>query len=117
MRLESVVEYPLVLSNPQAYSRHRVQEVFHRYNLLQRMQLAVETSSDEYTLACVRSNLGVGIGLGKPTSTLYRGLGTRTLQRWFGTARVGFLWRRGAHIPPLQRQLADLLCQAIKHGT
>ena len=113
LRLESIVEFPLVLGEPLAYSRHRVQEVFHRHNLLQRMQLAVETSSDEYTLACVRANLGVGITLGNPTSTLYRGLGTRTLRRWFGTARVGFLWRRGAHVPPLQRQLADLLRRVL----
>jgi DNA-binding transcriptional LysR family regulator len=117
LRLEAIVDYPLVLGDSQAYSRHRVQEVFHRHNLLQRMQLAVETSSDEYTLACVRAKLGVGIAVGKPTSTLYRGLGTRTLSRWFGTARVGFLWRRGAHVPPLQRELADLLCQSLKDGT
>jgi DNA-binding transcriptional LysR family regulator len=116
LRLESIVEYPLVLGEAQAYSRHRVQEVFHRHKLLERMQLAVETSSDEYTLACVRANLGVGIAVGNPDSTLYRGLGTRTLRRWFGTARIGFLWRRGAHVPPLQRELAELLRRTITAG-
>ena len=28
----------------------------------------------------------------------YRGLGVRVLRRWFGTARVGFLWKRGEHL-------------------
>lgn len=113
LRLEQIVEYPLVLGEPRAYSRHRVQEVFHRHNLLQRMRLAVETSSDEYTLACVRSRLGVGIAVGRRTSSLYRGLGVRSLQRWFGTARVGFLWKHGAHVPPLQLELAEIIRRSL----
>ncbi len=113
LRLESIVEFPLVLGEPHAYSRHRVQEVFHRFDLARRMQIAAETSSDEYTLACVRAGLGIGIAVGNPDSPLYRGLGVRSLRRWFGTARVGFLWRRGAHVPPVQQELAGLLRAAL----
>lgn len=36
-------------------------------------------------------------------------LGMRVLRRWFGTARVGFLWKRGAHVSVLQRELADAI--------
>ena len=38
---------------------------------------------------------------------LYHGLGVRPLTRWFGPARVGFLWKRGAYVPPVQRALAE----------
>src|SRR5688572_24070171 len=57
LRLERIVEFPLALGEPTAYSRHRVQEVMHRHGLTQAMHLAVETSSDEYTLSCVRAGL------------------------------------------------------------
>jgi hypothetical protein len=66
-------------------------------------------------LNCVRAGLSVGIAVGNASSPLYRGLGVRSLDRWFGTARVGFMWRRGAHIPPLQQHLAQLL-KSIIHG-
>ncbi|MGQ0636428.1 MAG: LysR family transcriptional regulator [Planctomycetaceae bacterium] len=115
--LDAIVKYPLVLSRPTGYSRHRVQEVFHRHNLVGSMQIAVQTSSDEYTLACVRAGLGVGIAVGNPRSLLYRGLAVQSLRRWFGTARVGFLWRRGANVPPFQRQLAELLKSSLAQAT
>jgi DNA-binding transcriptional LysR family regulator len=109
LRLKSIIEYPLVLGDAEAYSRHRVQEVFHRHDLIRQMTVAVETSSDEYTLACVRAGLGVGIAVGRADSPLYQGLGVRSLGRWFGSARVGFMWSKGAYIPPLQLELAELL--------
>jgi len=109
LRLESIVRYPLVLADTEAYSRQRVQEVFHRHDLIGRMNVAVETSSDEYTLACIRAGLGVGITVGRPGSLPYRSLAARELRRWFGTARIGFLWRAGAHVPPIQRELAELI--------
>lgn len=116
IRLQSIVKYPLVLGEPRAYSRHRVQEIFHRHNLLGQMNVAVETSSDEYTPMCVRAGLGVGVAVGSAASGLYRGLAVRPLRKWFGTARVGFLWRRGSHVPPLQRGMADLLRLALTNS-
>ena len=112
-QLEAIVAYPLVLSARDAYSRHRVQEVFHRHNLTEKVRIAVETSSDEYTLACVRAGLGIGIAVGKPDSLLYRGLGVRSLREWFGSARVGLMWRCGANIPQLQNELAELLRKCV----
>jgi DNA-binding transcriptional LysR family regulator len=107
--LRQIVEHPLVLGEPVAYSRRRVQEILHRYNLTNAMRLAVETSSDEYTLSCVRAGLGIGITVGSGRGHLYRGLGVRSLRRWFGTARLGFLWKRGAFIAPAQRELAKAI--------
>lgn len=107
--LRHIVEHPLVLGEPVAYSRRRVQEILHRYDLTNALRLAVETSSDEYTLSCVRAGLGVGITVGSGRGHLYRGLGVRSLRRWFGTARLGFLWKRGAFIAPAQRELAKAI--------
>lgn len=114
--LRHVVEHPLVLGEPVAYSRRRVQEILHRYNLTDAMRLAVETSSDEYTLSCVRAGLGVGITVGSGRGHLYRGLGVRSLKRWFGTARLGFLWKRGAFIAPAQRELAKAIGGCLAGG-
>lgn len=116
MSLKLLVEYPLVVAESSAYSRRRVQEVFHRHNLVGDMKIAVETSSDEYTLSCVRAGLGVGIVVGKAEGKLHRGLGVRSLRRWFGSARVGFMWQRGAHIPPVQREFSELLKKALTGG-
>jgi DNA-binding transcriptional LysR family regulator len=109
LHLDRVVRYPLVLGEPGAYSRRRVQETLHRHDLTRRAEVTVETSSDEYTLSCVRAGLGVGITVGTGRGPLYQGLGVRSLRRWFGTARVGFLWQRGAKVPPVQRALADVV--------
>jgi DNA-binding transcriptional LysR family regulator len=107
LELTQIARYPLVLGEPAAYSRRRVSEVLHRYDLTQAQNVAVETSSDEYTLACVRAGMGIGITIGTGRGHLYRGLGVRSLRRWFGTARVGFLWKQGAYFPPVHRELAD----------
>jgi DNA-binding transcriptional LysR family regulator len=109
LHLHRVVAYPLVLGESGAYSRQRVQEVLHRHDLAGMVRVAVETSSDEYTLACVRAGLGVGITVGSGRGHHYQGLGVRSLRRWFGTARVGFLWKRGARVPPVQRELAEAI--------
>jgi DNA-binding transcriptional LysR family regulator len=109
LHLRHIVQHPLVLGEPVAYSRRRVQEILHRYNLTQELRVAVETSSDEYTLSCVRAGLGVGITVGSGQGHLYRGLGVRSLRHWFGTARLGFLWKRGAHLPPAPRELAQAI--------
>src|SRR5262245_29479539 len=113
LQLESIVRHPLVLGEPAAYSRHRVQEVLHRHGLTGAADIVVETSSDEYTLSSVRAGLGVGITVGTGRGPLYHGLGVRPLTRWFGPARVGFLWKRGAHVPPVQRALGDALAAVL----
>jgi DNA-binding transcriptional LysR family regulator len=116
LRLTHITRHPLVLGEPAAYSRRRVQEILHRHDLTRSVAVAVETSSDEYTLSCVRAGLGVGITIGTGRGNLYRDLGVRSLSRWFGTARVGFLWKRGAHVPPAQRELARAIQAYVRRG-
>jgi DNA-binding transcriptional LysR family regulator len=113
LALKQIVEHPLVLGEPVAYSRRRVQEVLYRYGMLDDLRIAVETSSDEYTLSCVRAGLGIGITIGAGQGPLYAGIRARSLRRWFGTARVGFLWKKGAHVPPLERELAQAIAARL----
>lgn len=113
LRLPQIVAERLVLADASAYSRRRVAEVMHRHGLAAEMKIAVETSSDEYTLACVRAGLGIGITVGSGRGPLYDGLAVRRLDRWFGTARLGFLWKRGAHVLEPERRLADTIRQIV----
>jgi DNA-binding transcriptional LysR family regulator len=113
LSLRRIVNHPLVLGEVRTYSRRRVQEVLHRHDLAQQVRMAVETSSDEYTLSCVRARLGVGITIGTGRGPLYQGLGVRSLKRWFGTARLGFLWKRGAYERGVQRELAARIISSV----
>jgi DNA-binding transcriptional LysR family regulator len=113
LRLPRIAVERLVLADASGYSRRRVEEVMHRHNLASQMQIAVETSSDEYTLACVRAGLGIGITVGTGRGPLYDGLSVRSLRRWFGTARLGFLWKRGAHVLTPHRELAANIKQTL----
>ena len=107
LHLHEIAKHALVLGEPGAYSRRSVQEVFYRYDLAKELNIAVETSSDEYTISCVRSGMGIGITMGTARGRLYQGLKTRSLRRWFGMAGVGFLWQGGVHVPLLQREFAN----------
>jgi molybdate transport repressor ModE-like protein len=109
LQLKQIIKHALILGIAPSYSRGRVQEVLQRYDLADTLVVAAETSSDEYTLSCVRAGLGVGVTIGTGKGHLYRGLGVRSLRKWFGTARVGFLWKKGAFVPPVQRAMADAI--------
>jgi DNA-binding transcriptional LysR family regulator len=114
VQLKQILRYPLVLGERGAYSRRRVQEVLHRHNLQDAAQVAVETSSDEYTLSCVRAGMGIGITIGLGRGPLYQGLAVRTLTRLLGSARIGFLWKRGAYVPAAQRELASCIRTCLR---
>jgi DNA-binding transcriptional LysR family regulator len=115
--LNDLVNYPLVLGDNETYSRQRVQEVFHRHHLTADMKIAIETNSDEYSTQCVRSGLGVGITIGTPTASLYKGLYVRPLGHWFGFVKLGFLRKAGAHEAVAQRAMIDHIRQAISTRT
>jgi DNA-binding transcriptional LysR family regulator len=114
LSLRRILRFPLVLGESAAYSRHRVQEVLHRYNLTESVHIALETSSDEYTLACVRAGIGLGITVGAGRGPLYSGLTVRSLRRWFGAARLRFVWRKGAHLLDCQQALAKAIREHLK---
>jgi DNA-binding transcriptional LysR family regulator len=113
LRLSDIVRYPLVMGESQVSSRRRIDEVFHRHNLLDRMQVAVETNSAALTFVSVRTGAGVGITAGHVEAYLSRGLGVRSLRKWFGAARYVFVQPRGSHVPPVQQALVDLIRQRV----
>lgn len=113
LSLKAIVRHPLILGRDICYSRRRVEEVFHQKNLRNQVNIAVETSSDTYTLDCVRAGLGVGITIGNGLGHLYQDLNVRSLDHWFGSARVGFIWKRGVHIPVIVRELAESLRNSL----
>jgi DNA-binding transcriptional LysR family regulator len=109
LRLQDIAKHPLIVGRPEAYARHRVEEVFYRVGLSKRLKIAVETSSDAFSLGCVQAGMGVAIIAGSPRGLLCRGLWVRSLREWFGTARFTFVWKRGALLRPSVRQLADVI--------
>lgn len=117
LSLEDIARYPLVVGRPEAYARHRVEEVFYRHGLAKTLRIAVETSSDAFSLACVHAGMGVGIIAGHPRGLLCRGLRLRSLQEWFGTSRFVFVWKRGAFLRPSLRELAKVIQAHITQGT
>lgn len=112
--LKDIVHHRLVLGEPGAYSRRRLEEILHRHGLTRTAQVAVETSSDEYTIACVRAGMGVGITMGIPQGRLYRGLAVRSLRDWFGLAHAGFLWKSGVYLPPAQLELVRIIRTLVR---
>jgi DNA-binding transcriptional LysR family regulator len=116
LKISDIVEHPLVLGRPEAFSRRRFEEVLHSHQLEARARVALETSSGSLTLAAVREGLGVGIVACLPNGVLTNGLGVRSLRRWFGTAQVVFARRHGAGVPPVQQELADAIRQSGSGG-
>jgi DNA-binding transcriptional LysR family regulator len=114
VQLKHILRYPLVLGERGAYSRRRVQETLHRHNLQDSARVAVETSSDEYTLSCVRAGMGIGITIGLGRGPLYQDLAVRKITRLLGSARIGFLWKRGAYVPAAQRELANCIRKCLR---
>jgi DNA-binding transcriptional LysR family regulator len=114
LSLADIVEHPLVVPQAGSYSRHVLDEAFHRQNLCDRMKIAAETANSAFTAACVRAGVGIGIIAGRPDGVLCQGLATRPVSRWLGSTRIVFVWKSGALIPPSTRRLADLIRDAVQ---
>jgi hypothetical protein len=52
--------------------------------------------------------------MGIPHGRLYRGLAVWSLRPWFGLVRAGFLWKRGVHLPPAQREFARIIRTLVR---
>src|SRR5262245_19411053 len=113
LRRPDIGWYPRIVGRPEAYARHRVEEVFYRVGLSKSLTIAVETSSDAFSLGCVQAGMGVAIIAGSPRGLLCRGLRVRSLREWFGTARFTFVWKRGALLRPSVRQLANVIREHV----
>ncbi len=114
LRLSDILEHPLVVPEAGSYSRHVLDEAFHRQNLCARLKIAAETANSAFTAACVRAGIGIGIIAGRPDGLLCRGLALRPVSRWLGSTRIVFVWKSGTLISPSVRRLADAIRDAVQ---
>jgi DNA-binding transcriptional LysR family regulator len=83
--------------------------MLHHHGLTESARIVVETANSAFTVACVRAGLGVGVIAGQADGPLCKGLVVRSLARWLGQARIVFVRRRGAHLPPVHNQLLETI--------
>lgn len=114
LRLVDIVEHPLVVPQAGSYSRHVLDEAFHRQNLFSEMKIAAETANSAFTAACVRAGVGIGIIAGRPDGVLCQGLAVHSVSRWLGRTRIVFVWKSGTLISPTVRRLADSIRDAVQ---
>jgi LysR family cys regulon transcriptional activator len=120
LQLADLVTYPLVVCCQGHADRRRIVDVFHQHDLEDQVTISMETSSGALSLSGVREGLGVGIIAGNPDGILVRGLGlgVRPLHKWFGTVRLAFIWKDGAHRSPLLLKLSELIRRTnVTHPT
>jgi DNA-binding transcriptional LysR family regulator len=107
-----LTKYPLVVPYADTYARHLLDQMLHDHGLRASARIAIETANSAFTVACVRSGLGVGVIAGQADGPLCEGLVVRSLARWLGQARIVFVRRRGALLSPILRQLSDTIRSA-----
>ena len=114
LRLRDLVRYPLIVGHPGANSRRVLEEALHREELLDELQIAVETDNSAFTAACVRAGLGVGIVAGSAGGPLTRDLVGLSLRSQLGHARIVFIWKTGRI---LSQGVLDLIAGIKRSGS
>lgn len=114
LRVTDLLRYPLILGMAGTRSRARVDELFRRHEVLDRMHIAIETNSTALTFAGVRAGGGIGIGAAPLEKSLADGLGVRSLRTWFGRSRYVFVRRRGGIVGPVQRALEQCIVECAR---
>jgi DNA-binding transcriptional LysR family regulator len=110
--LADLVRYPMVIGHAGTYGRQLIEQALHHEGLSQRMQIAAETDTSAFTIACVRAGMGIGIVAGHRQGFLMRDLVVHSLQRQLGQAWIAFLWKRGWNLSPMVRDLVQLVRDA-----
>jgi len=72
---------------------------------MEQTNIALETNSTALTFAAVRAGAGIGIAAAPLKGSLADGLGVRSMRRGSGRSRYVFIWKDGAIITPVQREL------------
>ncbi|MCI0332964.1 MAG: LysR family transcriptional regulator [Planctomycetes bacterium] len=114
LRLRDLAGAPLVLGATGTFSRRQVDKVLARKGFSDRVKLVAETDGDEATLSLVAAGVGVGIVVDTAEHVKQRGLGVRSLRRWFGVARIVGLWKHGGKMPPIHRYFVDTVRAALQ---
>jgi DNA-binding transcriptional LysR family regulator len=101
--------FPLIVGHSETYGRQLLDQALHHEGLLEQMQVAAETDTSAFTIACVRAGMGIGIVAGRPRGTLSRGLVVRPLTRQLGQAWIAFVWKRGRRLPAALTAMMELI--------
>ena len=116
LRLAAIVKHPLIVGHSGTYGRQLLEQALHHEGLSGRTQIVAETDTSAFTIACVRSGMGVGIVAGQAGGFLVRGLATRSLAPQLGQAWIAFLWKKGRQLTPTVQSLVQLIRQQRLSG-
>jgi DNA-binding transcriptional LysR family regulator len=111
LRLAAIVKHPLIVGHSGTYGRQLLEQALHHEGLSERTQIVAETDTSAFTIACVRSGMGVGIVAGQAGGFLVRGLATRSLAPQLGQAWIAFLWKKGRQLTPTVQALVQFIRQ------
>ncbi|TWU28700.1 LysR family transcriptional regulator [Bythopirellula polymerisocia] len=107
--LKDLVRYPLVVGSHGTQSRMVLDQSLHREELLDRRNIAIETTNSAITVACVRAGAGVGVMAGLANSPLTHGLKTHSLAESLGHAHVVFVTKKGRQLTNTIRGLMKVI--------
>lgn len=95
LRLQDILNEPLVLGNAKTLGRQLFEQALFRLGLCADARIAAETDNSAMTIACVRAGLGIGIIAGRREGDLIRSLGVRTLAPEMGQVFVVAAFKSG----------------------
>jgi len=114
LRVTDLLRYPLILGMTGTRSRARIDELFRKHEVLDRVHVAIETNSTALTFSGVKAGGGIGIGAAPFEKTRADGLGVRSLRNWFGRSRFVFVRKRGGITGPVQRALEQCIVSSAR---
>jgi DNA-binding transcriptional LysR family regulator len=107
--LRELVKHDLIVTTPGTHGRDALEQALHRERLS--ANIAVETDNSGFTIACVRTGMGLGILAGRLDGQLCRQLVTRSLRRQLGRRQIVFMWRKGRRLTDPALGLIEEVCR------
>jgi DNA-binding transcriptional LysR family regulator len=109
LRLEDLIDLPLILFERGSTGRQHVMDAFHGAGLSPRVDM--ETTTTVIIVRMVEAGLGVSIVPLMPSGVVTRGhkVGTRSLGKLIRPILSGVLVRRGEPLPPASRAFTEFL--------
>ncbi|WP_372722703.1 LysR family transcriptional regulator [Novipirellula sp.] len=108
--LRELVKHDLVVTRPGTHGRDALDHTLHRERLT--ANVVAETDNSGFTIACVRSGLGVGVLAGRVNGELCRRLVVKSLRRHLGERQIAFMWKKGRRLSPAVQSLVDNIKQS-----
>lgn len=119
---KSLARFPMVMSSIGTNTRRRIDEVFARAGVENKLRIVFETSTKELLLQYVRMNFGISV---VPISPRYRAqadapygdlrnLTFRDASGIFGIEHIVILRRRHRHEPDFQRAFRDIVMNSLR---